>query len=109
MAAESNNTAQRTCPSCPPLNPLALFTHTLHLITPSTFLASFLNPLLINSHPHIPPCSLARLYSPVAGTSLQQPPFSCSGPAHKLTDSLHGPYQASAAPAGAAAATLCST
>lgn len=59
MAAESNNTAQRTCPSCPPLNPLALFTHTLHLITPSTFLASFLNPLLINSHPHIPP-SLSR-------------------------------------------------
>jgi hypothetical protein len=75
MAAESNNTAQRTCPSCPPLNPLALFTHatpTAHLITHSTFLVSF----LINSHPLLLVC-----------TPPQQPPISCSGPAHKLTDS----------------------
>jgi hypothetical protein len=72
MAAESNNTAQRTCLSCPPLNPLALFTHTLHLITHSTFLVSF----PINYHPLSLVC-----------TPPQQPPLSCSGPAHKLTDS----------------------
>jgi len=60
MAAESNNTAQRTCPSCPPLNPLALFTHA----TPDyTFDFSSVVPNKFSP-------SLARLYSTAAATDL---------------------------------------